>query len=703
MRPLSMIDIVAVKTPENINFIQGTYTLKLCLTGDLEFLSKMYGLSDASGFGIWTSTARPTAAFTAVQPTRKQCTLFDVGMKTVPKKMSSRVDHSIRLDPAVVQQQEHRRQAHQDREQRAVLAEMTCSMEPVDGKDVQRGKRGPYASGLGRWPQQLKSLAIERHSCRYPGWLNIPRKTINGQPARGVLGPWSAVNDTTEHLKLNFDAFAKLSEKTLENWLQAHKIAYLEEGSALTGQRRKSAWKHPWTLPTLLVKEIEELIFEQVDSPTVAVTSATLHFIIKAHINSSAWRGLLLENGGIYMCSRTWIRSLIRRLNMRVRVATNEAQKLPKGWEVMITVVAAAAAADGTSLPYQVVLMGKTTKCLPSKEDCKPLLDLGWSITWSDNHWSNLETSTLLFDTVHLPYLLEATKKLNLPDDTQRGFLAHLKNKAPWLIVKFILANCTSVLQPMDVGIQKPFKDALRAVFAAYIMALHMNMIKDGVPPDEQSVDLRISVLKPLLLMFLAHAFKLITAYIRQCDTFENEDDDAAEELQQRLQQLSSLPGGSHAETLLPDWAQDAGRAAAMPGRKGHDPSCCWAGSSKGAHAPMSCAKGKGKKQTGAKQRKGASKQRAAAEPKRSQGRPTNAERQRRAAATTGYRFNDGASESELESPIGIESDSDSNCSDAKVDDELNSNGDGSEDEEEDAAMAATLTEAAAAPPPKSK
>ena len=37
------------RTPENINFIQGTYTLKLCLTGDLEFLSKMYGLSDASG------------------------------------------------------------------------------------------------------------------------------------------------------------------------------------------------------------------------------------------------------------------------------------------------------------------------------------------------------------------------------------------------------------------------------------------------------------------------------------------------------------------------------------------------------------------------------------------------------------------------------------------------------------------------------
>eukprot|EP00731_Ephydatia_muelleri_P020457 Em0013g184a len=115
--------------------------------------------------------------------------------------MSNRVDHSIRLGPAVVQQQEHRRQAHQDREQRALLAEMTRPVEPVDRKDAQRGKRGPYASGLDRWPQHLKSLTIERHPRRYPGWLNIPMKTINGQPARGVLGPWGAVNDTTEALE----------------------------------------------------------------------------------------------------------------------------------------------------------------------------------------------------------------------------------------------------------------------------------------------------------------------------------------------------------------------------------------------------------------------------------------------------------------------------------------------------------------------
>ena len=42
-------------------------------------------------------------------------------------------------------------------------------------------------------------------------------------------------------------------------------------------------------------------------------------------------------------------------------------------------------------------------------------------------------------------------------------------------------------------------------------------------------------------------------------------------------------------------------------------------------------------------------------------------------------------------------SESDSDLSDAEVDDELHSNGDASEDEEEDAALAATFAEAAGA------
>eukprot|EP00731_Ephydatia_muelleri_P025922 Em0018g22a len=368
-------------------------------------------------------------------------------------------------------------------------------------------------------------------------------------------------NEAESYGLLNFNAFANLSEKTLENWLRAHKIAYLEGGVALTGLRMTSTWKHPWTL----VKEIEELICQQVDNPTVAVTSATLRPIIKAHINLSPWKGLLAEYA---------------------RLGAKAIRLLGIDDKRQVTVVAAAAA-NGTSLPYQVVLTGNTKKCLPPIDDCKPLLDLGWSITWSDNHWSNLETSKLLFDSVHLLYFLEV-KKLNLPEDypavylidvwgvhISEAFLTHLKNKAPWLNVKFILANCTRSLLKTHIVQSLP----------AYIMALHINMIKDGVPPEDQTVDLRTSALKPLLPMFLAHAFKRISednlvkntwekAGILKCfnadfqreavrlafsnelypvdeqppivadnepglyDTLENEDDLAAEELLQQLQDL---------------------------------------------------------------------------------------------------------------------------------------------------------------------
>ena len=41
--------LVHWRIEENINLIQGTYTPKFYLTGELEFLSKMYGLSDANG------------------------------------------------------------------------------------------------------------------------------------------------------------------------------------------------------------------------------------------------------------------------------------------------------------------------------------------------------------------------------------------------------------------------------------------------------------------------------------------------------------------------------------------------------------------------------------------------------------------------------------------------------------------------------
>lgn len=60
----------------------------------------------------------------------------------------------------------------------------------------------------------------------------------------------------------------------------------------------------------------------------------------------------------------------------------------------------------------------------------------------------------------------------------------------------------------MDVGVQKPFKDAIRAAFSAYLMELYRLMRDNNVPPTEQRCDLRMSVLKPLVPMFLGAAWE---------------------------------------------------------------------------------------------------------------------------------------------------------------------------------------------------
>jgi hypothetical protein len=51
----------------------------------------------------------------------------------------------------------------------------------------------------------------------------------------------------------------------------------------------------------------------------------------------------------------------------------------------------------------------------------------------------------------------------------QKEFIDWVKETAPWCNLKFVL-NCTSVAQPMDVGIQKPFKDRLRDAFTSYVI-----------------------------------------------------------------------------------------------------------------------------------------------------------------------------------------------------------------------------------------
>jgi len=81
----------------------------------------------------------------------------------------------------------------------------------------------------------------------------------------------------------------------------------------------------------------------------------------------------------------------------------------------------------------------------------------------------------------------------------QPAFRSYVDLHHPWLILKFLPPNCTSAMQPMDVGVQKPLKDAMRQVFSVYLSEVSRLQLAAGVPRADIRVDCRLSVMKAVM------------------------------------------------------------------------------------------------------------------------------------------------------------------------------------------------------------
>ncbi|KAG1662842.1 hypothetical protein FOA52_010633 [Chlamydomonas sp. UWO 241] len=191
-----------------------------------------------------------------------------------------------------------------------------------------------------------------------------------------------------------------------------------------------------------------------------------------------------------------------------------------------VTVVVSGAA-DGTLLPWQVIFTGKTDKSLPPKEFMQPWITHekgAWVFSHTNNHWATLATTKTWFKEIYMPYCQRVKEALGLSPDhasmlmvdcwkihMQKEFTEWVVETAPWCNLKFVPPNCTSVAQPMDVGIQKPFKDRLRDAFTAYVISKMMQHNPADGPPK---LNLRLSQLKPLLPYFVGKAWEDLSAQL---------------------------------------------------------------------------------------------------------------------------------------------------------------------------------------------
>ena len=159
----------------------------------------------------------------------------------------------------------------------------------------------------------------------------------------------------------------------------------------------------------------------------------------------------------------------------------------------------------GDFLPVQLVYKGTTTKCLPSVS-----FPPKWHITATHNHWCNEDTMVEYISKIIFPYLQEKKTTLKLPPTypslvifdefsgqvTDRVLSLLKANNIFYVIVP---PNCTDTLQPLDVSVNKPAKDFLRAKFNEWYAAKITEQLGSGpLSRRLQPVDLRLSIVKPV-------------------------------------------------------------------------------------------------------------------------------------------------------------------------------------------------------------
>jgi hypothetical protein len=148
----------------------------------------------------------------------------------------------------------------------------------------------------------------------------------------------------------------------------------------------------------------------------------------------------------------------------------------------------------------------------------------GWDLTFSESHWSTLETSKRFFHKILLPYLHSQIEQLGLLEHHKmvwllncwfvhksKEFLNYMKKDHPNIMVIFILVNCISELQLADVILQWPLKHAYKVEFNTWTTLVIKEHINNG---QEPCVDFKMNNLKPRMCSWL-HATRMKVKEVR--------------------------------------------------------------------------------------------------------------------------------------------------------------------------------------------
>ena len=174
--------------------------------------------------------------------------------------------------------------------------------------------------------------------------------------------------------------------------------------------------------------------------------------------------------------------------------------------------VTLAATMSGELLPLQLLYQGKTDRCHP-----KFSFPSGFDLWHTPNHWANEETTIRLIKNVIIPYIRSVRDESSAPDQAALViydvFKGHMGEEVQSLLednkIFYVTVpnNCTDILQPLDLSVNKPFKDKLRKGFSEWYAEEVTKQIENGTGVDCVNVDMRMSVIKELSSRWIMSAY----------------------------------------------------------------------------------------------------------------------------------------------------------------------------------------------------
>ena len=172
----------------------------------------------------------------------------------------------------------------------------------------------------------------------------------------------------------------------------------------------------------------------------------------------------------------------------------------------------------GKFLPIQFIYERKTPRCLPRFD-----FPADFNVTFSDNHWSNIEKSIELFEKVIFPNLKQAKASLKYPKeqmsliimDTFKGQYNDviLDQKAYVLLslVVIVSHNLTNKFQLLDFTVNKPAKSFISNKYNEWFSKQVSQQLEKGIQPADVKLSLGLNELKVM------HAKRILELYNHLC------------------------------------------------------------------------------------------------------------------------------------------------------------------------------------------